>query len=504
MRFKRSFKNLYWGIIGQIIILITGFVVPRLFLVEYGSEVNGLFSSINQIFIYVSLLEGGIGAATVQALYKPIVFSDRNSISEILSATRIYYKKISFYYLICVLIFSLVFPNIISSDLNKVQIGFLVFLQGLSGVINFYFQATLKQLLLAEGKNYIVSNVNLLTHLLTSMAKVILIILSSNLIFIQISYLVINVLSMIIYYSYFKINYSWVDFNQKPNNEALIQKKSFLIHNISLIIFSSTDMIILSIFCDLKIVSVYSIYSLVFISLNSIVNTINNSILFNFGQIYHEDKNRYLELHDAYDNYYIAFVFSIFTICYLLIIPFITLYTKGIVDINYIDRNLAILFVIIQLLTSIRIVSNNLIKISGHVKQTVNRTIFEALLNISLSIILVNIIGIYGVLIGTIIALLYRTTDIVHYANTIILKRNCIKILKNVIVNSILFLIVVLFSSFWKIDINSYIDFIIKSIILCIVIVPIFLIANSITNKNAFRIFYKIIKSKMSKIRELI
>ena len=499
MRLKRSVQNLYWGIAGQLIILIIGFITPRLFLVEYGSEVNGLFSSVNQIFTYVALLEGGIGAATVQALYKPIVYNDTNSISEILSATRLYYKRVSFYYLICVFLISILYPIIITSNLNKIQIGTVIFLQGLSGVINFYFQATLKQLLIAEGKNYIISNVELMVHIMTSLAKIILILLSSNIILIQLSYFIISILSMLVYYFYFKKNYGWVNFMAKPNYEALRQKNSFLIHHISLLIFSNTDMIVLSIFCDFKLVSVYSIYNLIFMSLNSIINTINNSILFNLGQLYHENKKKYLQLHDAYENYYITFVFSIYSICYLLIIPFIAIYTKGIKDINYIDHRLTILFVMIQLLTCTRIVSNNLIKIAGHVKQTVNRTLIEAFINISLSLILVNIIGIYGVLIGTIVALLYRSIDIIYYANNKILQRNCNKVLKVVFVNFNLFILVTMLSRIWKIELTSYLDFIVMGIILCLIIIPVFFIVNSITSKESFKFLYNLIKSKVLK-----
>ena len=59
-----------------------------------------------------------------------------------------------------------------------------------------------------------------------------------------------------------------------------------------------------------------------------------------------------------------------------------------------------------------------------HAKQTINRTVTEAIINLSASLILVQFWGIYGVLCGTIIALLYRTNDIVIYANKRILLRS--------------------------------------------------------------------------------
>ncbi|HAZ20657.1 MAG TPA: sugar isomerase, partial [Clostridiales bacterium] len=210
-------------------------------MLAYGSEVNGLFSSVGQIFGYVALLEAGIGAATIQVLYKPVVAGDKSSINHILSATKKYYKKVSFYYFACIVVISLLYPMLIHSNINKLYIGFIVFLQGLSGVINFYFQATLKQLLLAEGKNYIETNVSMMTHIITSFARVFLILSSANIVLIQLVYLLTTILEMLFYYFYFKKKYPWLHLHAKPDFSSLQQKNAFLIHQISGLIFSSTD-----------------------------------------------------------------------------------------------------------------------------------------------------------------------------------------------------------------------------------------------------------------------
>ena len=133
---------------------------------------NGLFASITQIFGYVALLEAGVGAATVQALYKPIARKNDNNISRILSATRIYYNKISFYYLICVVLLAVIYPLFVDSNISKVTIGIILILQGLSGVINFYFQSTLKQLVIAEGRSYLIFNISLIIRICSSVVKI--------------------------------------------------------------------------------------------------------------------------------------------------------------------------------------------------------------------------------------------------------------------------------------------------------------------------------------------
>lgn len=62
-------------------------------MLNYGSEANGLVASITQIIAYLSLLEAGVGAASIQALYRPIGQNDRSKINDILAATSIYYKN---------------------------------------------------------------------------------------------------------------------------------------------------------------------------------------------------------------------------------------------------------------------------------------------------------------------------------------------------------------------------------------------------------------------------
>ena len=89
MKLKRSFYNLFFNILSQIVTFSLGIIIPRLFLTNLGSEANGLVSSIGQIFACVGLLEAGIGATTMQALYKPISQNDKIEINTSLVRSRV-------------------------------------------------------------------------------------------------------------------------------------------------------------------------------------------------------------------------------------------------------------------------------------------------------------------------------------------------------------------------------------------------------------------------------
>ena len=66
---RRSVLNLISAVLGQILGIAIGFLLPWLFITSFGSEINGLLSSANQILVYLALFEAGVGAVSLQALY---------------------------------------------------------------------------------------------------------------------------------------------------------------------------------------------------------------------------------------------------------------------------------------------------------------------------------------------------------------------------------------------------------------------------------------------------
>ena len=426
---SKAKKNVVFGLLTQGLMMAIGLIVPRLILVSYGSETNGLLSAVVQIFTYVGLLEAGIGAAALHALYKPFADGDREQISTVFSAAQKYFRKITVYYALCVAALSVGYPFLVDGDIPFIQISLVVFFQGLSGALTFYFVSAYLQVLKADGKNYVISNIHLVVYVLTSAVKVVLMTLGYNIVVLQIGYCAVHVTQILIFRRVMQKSYPYLRYHKNADINLLSERKSLMVHEFSAMVFSSTDMLVLSTFCTLAITSVYSVYNLVFAALNTLINAVNTGLMYILGQSYAKDREtgRYETVHDMYDSLYMCCVFAIFTTAYVLICPFVAMYTKGIEDIRYVDYALPILFVSIQLLSCARAVSARLIAFSGHAKATKNRALFEAILNLSVSILLVNVIGIYGVLIGTVIALFYRTNDIILYANRKILMRSAKK-----------------------------------------------------------------------------
>lgn len=421
---QRSFKILIFGVVSQIVTLLLGIIIPRLVILNYGSEINGLLSSVRQVFVYISLLEAGIGTAALQAMYGPIARNDKNGLSAIMTATDRYYKRTGVLYGAVVILLALLYPVVVKSNLPNNVVVAVILLQGMSGVIKYFFQGKWTILLRVDGRGYITTNAATIVNVASHAAQIALILLGADIVAVYFSYFVITLGQMLYIIHYAKRNYGWLNDKAEPNYSALSQSKNVIIHQVSGLIFNNTDILILTYFCGLKVVSVYSLYALVINCVSNIIDSLSSSVEFVLGQTFNSDRERFLRLQETYETYYLGGSFSFFTITLLLFPSFIKLYSSGIMDTDYNDAWLPYLFVAVNVLMYARRPSSQIINFAGCFRQTQWRSILESAINLSVSLGLVRNMGIYGVLIGTVAALLYRTNDIIIYANSVILKRS--------------------------------------------------------------------------------
>src|SRR5574344_277708 len=110
----------------QIVTMLVGFILPKVMLKYYGSEINGLVSSITQFMAYFSLVEAGLSGAAVFALYKPLAQKDNNGISQVVTQTRKFYIKAGLIFGLLVLSLGILYPLFVTSTLlSKFEITLL-------------------------------------------------------------------------------------------------------------------------------------------------------------------------------------------------------------------------------------------------------------------------------------------------------------------------------------------------------------------------------------------
>ena len=500
-RKNRVIKNIVFSFLSKFLIFAIGIFIPRLVIVGYGSEMNGLLTTVSNIYSYLALMEAGISSAAVQALYKPITSNDTDSISSVLVAAKQMYHRITRWYAFGVLLFSLVFPLVIKSQISNATIFAIIIINGISSILTYCYLSTLQTLLNADGKDYVAQIIQFIVFVLNSGIKIILLLLGFNIIFVEFAYLLINILKISAYNIYVKKVYPWINWSAKPNHSALNKRKNFLVNGVAWTVFNSTDTIIISTFCSLLLSSVYAMYNMVFANLNLVLTIFYNSIYFILGQVYHESREKYIKMHDAFESLISAIVFSLLSIAYILILPFLSLYTAGVKDINYIDPYLPILFCLVQILSNVRLISGNLINLTNQPQLTNKTSIIEVIVNLTLSVCLAKFIGIHGVLLATIIALSIKTNYIIIISNKKLLNRSPVKTYCILGVNMLLFICTIIFTKFIDLNITNYIGFIIWGILLVITVIPIYFIFNFIVNPSAAKLllekFYHKIKKRV-------
>ncbi len=190
MNRKRSVWNMICSIGGQVVSVLTSLVLTRLLLVRYGSATNGLITSVNQIFAYFILLEAGIGSSSLQALYGPVARKEKGEISRILVATKRYYDRTAVLYFLAVVLFAIIYPLAMCASAGEdginvlVMAGVILFI-GLGNVINFIFQGKYKLLMQAEGRNYLISNLQGIIQILSCLLKAIGILLGYSVVLVM-------------------------------------------------------------------------------------------------------------------------------------------------------------------------------------------------------------------------------------------------------------------------------------------------------------------------------
>jgi len=472
-------KNLISGMIAQIVTVCLGLVIPRLVLESYGSEVNGLLNSTAQFFAYIALLEAGVGTATLQALYKPISANRKEDISSIMAATHRYYQRTGIIYFACVLLLSVLYPLCIDSEIDPWLVLAVVLLQGMTGVLNYLFSGKFRIMLQAEGKNHIITNLSTIAQIFTGFGKVIVLQLGFNVVAVQLVAFAINLMQTAFILTYIKKRYTWLDLKAAPNYKAISKKNDVLVGQIAGLVHNNTDVILLTIFQNLSIVSVYSVYLMLCNMINSIIDTISSSITHIFGRLFATNFNKFKLCQELFEQYYLCCVFWLYSVVYVFITPFIAIYTRGITDIDYMSPGVATAFVVMEMLAYALRPYNQVITLAQHFKQIKWISVSSAVLNLSISLLLVHKFGIIGVLLGSIAAELFKLVTMIAYGDRAIMKRSTWKNWCRILINMACFAVITMSAKMVFEGMDSYVTIFLCAAVMTILSGAIFFCINT-------------------------
>lgn len=423
MRSKRALKNIIVSVLLQVITVICGFIVPRLIIKNFGSNVNGLVTSITQFLAYITLLESGFGPVVKSILYKPIANKNKSEIEKILKASEKFFRTISYIFILYIVVLCFALPNIVSNEFNKLFTLSLVVIISISTFAEYYFGMTYRLYLQAEQKTYITSTIQIGTTILNTIMTVLLIYFGANIQEVKLISATIFVFRPILQNLYVKKKYN-INLKNVNDTYKIKQKWDGLAQHLAYVVHSNTDVVILTIFSNTTEVSVYSVYLLIVNGVKNLVQAFTGGVDASFGDMIAKGEKKSLNnSFKIYELFYTTIATIAFATILLVILPFVSVYTRGIIDTNYYRPIFAYLFIISEFLWVIRQPYNDLVKAAGHFKQTQKGAWVEAISNIVISLIFVWKFGIVGVAIGTLVAMIIRTVEFMYHTNKYILQR---------------------------------------------------------------------------------
>lgn len=500
MRSKKAIYNIISNLILQVIVIIYGFIVPKIIISNFGSNVNGLVSSITQFLGYITLLESGFGPVVKSILYKPIANKDNNKIATIIKTSEKFFRKIALILLLYIFILCFIYPLFINTEFGFIFTLSLILIISISTFAEYYFGMAYRLYLQADQKNYIISIIQIITYILSITLIIILAKLNCNIHIIKLVSGLIFVLRPILQNLYVKKKYN-INFNDVDNNYKIDNKWDGLAQHIASVIHNNTDVSILTILSTLAEVSVYSVYYLIVKGLKSLIQAFTSGIDASFGNMLaNKEIDNLNKKFGIYENIYNIISTICFTCAIILITPFVMVYTKGITDANYIRYTFGYLIVISEYIWAIRLPYSSITLAAGHFKETRKGAWVECISNIVISVILVSKYGLVGVAIGTIFAMTIRTIEFVYHTNKYILNRSIMVSVKKILFVIVETLIIVYLSKFIPFVENiNYLNWIINALMVFILAVIVTLVFNIIFYKNELSEVIKIIKGVLFK-----
>ena len=118
---KKTALNIVCSTLAQLVTIASGLIVPRLMLSTFGSEVNGLISSLTQFLNYIALLEGGLGSVVLASLYSPLAEKNAVKLSRVLKSAERFFKQIAVIFAVYVVILSCLYPLFVNSPLSWIE-----------------------------------------------------------------------------------------------------------------------------------------------------------------------------------------------------------------------------------------------------------------------------------------------------------------------------------------------------------------------------------------------
>ena len=413
-RIKNTTINSTIALTSKVLTFVLQFICRTVFIRVLSTEylgVNGLFTN---ILTMLSFAELGIGNAIIFKLYKPIADNDEEKIKTYMK----FYQKAYFLIGIIILTIGILIIPFLKYMINDVpdikeNIYFIYVLFLANSTISYFFTYK-KSIIIGYQKEYIITLINLVAIIVQNIVQIIILLVTKN----YILYLLIQISATFLenflaskkadkMYPFVKDN-NYEKISKSEGKKIFTDVKSLILYKIGYILSNGTDNIIISAFVGVSEVGLLSNYTTITNAITTFLSSFFNGFTASVGNLNTTDDNEKKEsifyqilslsfLVYGFVSVAIALLSNDFIVIWLgqdYLLSFsvclalgLNMYVDGMRFVNYTFRNTMGLFKKGRLIPLISSVTN-----------------------VILSVLLVRYIGIFGVLIATVLTRLFITT----------------------------------------------------------------------------------------------
>ncbi len=401
--------NAIGGIGGQLFTSILSFVCRTVFIKLLGVTylgVNGLFANILSL---LSLAELGIGPAIVFSMYKPIKENDLEHVAKLMNFYKKAYTIIAIVVTVCGLALVPFLPHLIK-DTSGIENLSLIFILILLNTSVSYLFAYKGSMLNADQKAYVCVIFRNVFAVIQNVVQIIVLLLTHNFLLYLIVQIVTTFLANLAQSIYvdkkypFLIEFKNSKIDKDEQKDIMTNVKGMMLHKVGGVVLNGTDNLIIAGKIGNNVVGFYSNYLLIINIIKTFVSQLTGATSASVGNlIASETKEKSYEVFNSLFFVY-TWVYAFCFICFWVIFqPFISVW----IGTEFLLDEITLFIVLINfLLTGMQECINTFTTATGLFWETRSKPIFECIINIVSSLVLVHFIGLPGVFIGTLVSFL--------------------------------------------------------------------------------------------------
>lgn len=407
-RVKNTKINLVFGLLNKTVIIVLPYFIRMVIIQVLGAEylgLNSLFASILQV---LNLTELGFSSAVVQSMYKPIAENDTDKICALLGFYRKIYKIIGIIITVVGIILIPFLPYLIKGECpDDLNIYVLYVLYLANTAISYLMFAYKNSLLNAFQRTSVISNISTVVQSITYVAQIVLLCVWHNyylyLLMLPLASILNNICVSVYVNKHFPQYVCKGTIAKEDMTDIVSKVKGLMVYKLCATTRNSFDSIFISIFIGLTATAIYSNYFYVVSAMTTFVGIITNAILAGVGnslELESVEKN-YNDM-EKFDFMYMLISGWIAIVMFCLYQPFVKLSFGE--DMLF-PTSIAFLFALYFYEMRMGDIRATYSDAAGLWWENRYRTIAESITNLILNFILVQFLGVYGIIFATLISL---------------------------------------------------------------------------------------------------